>query len=122
MLIGGLLFLMLSNDKPGPTETEELVLYCAAGMRYPLQENMTKYQEEYGIKISAQFEGSNTLLSKLEVSKLGDLYLAADSSYINMAREKGLAQESLRLARMKPVIVVHKDNETIKSVDDLLKP
>ena len=122
VLIVGLLFLMLSNDKPGPTETEELVLYCAAGMRYPLQEIMTKYQEEYGIKISAQFEGSNTLLSKLEVSKLGDLYLAADSSYINMAREKGLAQESLRLARMKPVIVVHKDNETIKSVDDLLKP
>ena len=122
VLIVSLLFLMLSPKQKGNEKAEELVLYCAAGMRYPMQEIITKYQEDYGVKISAQFEGSNTLLAKIEVSKLGDLYLAADSSYINLAREKGLAQESLSLARMKPVIVVHKDNQTIKSIDDLLKP
>ena len=109
---------MLSRKPPGTKEAEELVLYCAAGMRYPMQEIITKYQQEYGVTISAQFQGSNTLLAQIEVSKTGDLYLAADSSYVELARQKGLAVESLSLARMKPVIVVHKDNKTIHSIDD----
>jgi molybdenum ABC transporter molybdate-binding protein len=91
-------------------------------MRYPMEEIITQYQEQYGVRISAQFQGSNTLLAQIEVSKTGDLYLAADSSYVELARQKGLAVESLGLARMKPVIVIHKDNKTIHSIDDLLSP
>ncbi|HIA19875.1 MAG TPA: molybdate ABC transporter substrate-binding protein [Planctomycetaceae bacterium] len=122
VLIVSLLFLMLLRKPPGTAEAKELVLYCAAGMRYPMQEIITKYQQEYGVTISAQFQGSNTLLAQIEVSKTGDLYLAADSSYVELARQKGLAQESLSLAHMKPVIVVHKDNKTIHSIDDLISP
>ena len=113
---------MLFRKAPGTEEVDELRLYCAAGMRYPMEEIIAQYQEQYGVRISADFQGSNTLLAQIEVSKTGDLYLAADTSYIDLARQKGLAVESLGLARMKPVIVVHKDNETIQRIDDLMSP
>ncbi len=100
----------------------KLLLYCAAGMRYAMQEIINEYQEAYDVEISAQYQGSNTLLAQIDVTKKGDLYLAADDSYVALAREKGLAAESIPLALMKPVIVVHKDNKSIKGLDDLLDP
>ncbi|MFP6621473.1 MAG: molybdate ABC transporter substrate-binding protein [Pirellulaceae bacterium] len=100
----------------------KLLLYCAAGMRYPMQEIIDEYQEAYDVEISAQYQGSNTLLAQIDITKKGDLYLAADDSYIALAREKGLAAESIPLALLKPVIVVHKDNKSIQGLDDLLDP
>ncbi len=98
-----------------------LVVYCAAGMRYPLDEIAKRYQREYGVAVSLQYGGSNTLLNQLEVSRTGDLYLAADGYYIELARNKDLVDESLPLARMKPVIVVPAANPLgIESIADLV--
>ena len=122
LVIIGILLLTLFWKPFKKEQPQELVLYCAAGMRYPMQEIIQQYREQYGVEISAQFQGSNTLLAQIEVNKTGDLYLAADDSYIQLARDKGLAVESISLAKMKPVIVVHKDNKTIQGLDDLLSP
>lgn len=100
----------------------ELFMYCAAGMRYPMEEIVKQYEEEYGVVVQLLYGGSNTLLSQLELSKTGDVYLAGDSSYTQMANDKGLAHERLSLARMKPVIVIQKDNpKNIQGIDDLLR-
>ena len=59
----------------------------------------------------------------MEVSRLGDLFLAADDSYIQLARDKGLIAEVIPLATMQPVIVIRKDaGKTFAAVDDLLQP
>lgn len=115
---------MLIPRSPGDVSSakSKLLLYCAAGMRYPMQELINEYQEAYDVEISPLYQGSNTLLAQIDVTKKGDLYLAADDSYIRLAREKGLAAESIPLALMKPVIVVHKDNKSIQGLDDLLDP
>ena len=102
--------------------SDELLLYCAAGMRYPLEEVTKQYQEECGVRVNLQYGGSNTLLSQLEVNKTGDLYLAGDASYIRLAEEKGLTVEAFPLALMKPVIAVKAGNpKAIQGVDDLLR-
>ncbi len=116
-------WLLIPRSPEGVSSTKpKLLLYCAAGMRYPMQELIDEYQKAYDVEISAQYQGSNTLLAQIDVTKKGDLYLAADDSYIKLAREKGLAAESIPLALMKPVIVVHKDNKSIQGLDDLLDP
>ena len=46
------------------------------------------YEKEFGVKINIIYGGSGTLLNNLLVAQKGDLYLAADYSYINLAREK----------------------------------
>jgi molybdate transport system substrate-binding protein len=51
------------------------------------------------------------------------LYLAADSSFANLARDKSLVNDIFQLAAMRPVIVVRKDNsKNITTLMDLLKP
>ncbi len=72
-----------------------LVLYCAAGVNPPVAQIVKNYQDEVGVTVSVQYGGSGTLLSNLRVAQTGDLYLAADASYIQIAREQGLIAETI---------------------------
>jgi len=110
-----------NSSADGKTPTS-LTFFCAAGIRQPVEAVAKQYQEEYGVQINLDYGGSNTLLSRIETARTGDLYLAADESYINTAREKGLVAESIPLARMKPVIAVAEGNpKKINSIEDLLR-
>lgn len=102
---------------------DALVMYCAAGIKPPVAAAAAQFaEEEFGIPVHLQYGGSGTLLSNLQVAKKGDLYLAADTSYIEIAHEKGLLDEAISVARMHPVIMVKKGNpKKIQSIDDLLK-
>lgn len=99
-----------------------LLLYCAAGVKNPVVEIAEAYEKEFGVPVQLDYGGSGTLLSKLEVARRGDLYLAGDASYIDIAREKGLVAERIPVARMHPVIAVQKGNpKNIQSVRDLMR-
>ena len=103
--------------------TPPLLLYCAAGVKVPIDEITRRYTAEYGIPIDIQYGGSGTLLSQIEINPHGDLYLAADDSYIPLGRDKGLFTESLLLGTQRPVIAVAEGNpHNIQSLDDLLNP
>ena len=97
--------------------------YCAAGMKKPMAEIITAYEKEFpGRKIEVTYGGSGTLLSKIKVQRNGDLYLAADASFVDLARKDGLAAESIPVARIRPVIVVKQGNpKKISTVDDLMR-
>jgi molybdenum ABC transporter molybdate-binding protein len=111
------------GDSTADPEENALVMYCAAGIKPPVAAMAAQFaEEEFGMPVHLQYGGSGTLLSNLQVAKKGDLYLAADTSYIEIAREKGLVDEAVSVARMHPVIMVQKGNpKGIKSIDDLLK-
>jgi len=111
---------------PGTSHRQDsaqpLVLYCAAGVNPPVAEVAKEYQEQFGVTISVQYGGSGTLLSNLRVAQTGDLYLAADASYIQIARQQGLIAETIPLATQRPVIASAKGNpKEIQSPKDLLR-
>jgi len=109
--------------KGGATDNKTLTVYCAAGLKNSVEAIAQEYQKETGTVIQLQYGGSGLMLSNLEVSRQGDLFIAADESYIKLAKEKGLVAESLILARQSPVLAVKAGNpKKISSVDDLLKP
>lgn len=112
-----------SPGQPAPsTPSSQLFMYCAAGCRLPVEKVVADYEREYGVAVQLQYGGSNTLLSQMEVARTGDLFLAADDSYIQQARQRGLLQETLPLAVMHPVIIVRKGNpRNIRGIDDLLR-
>lgn len=104
-------------------EADRLYVYCAAGMRYAMEDIAKEYEKEYGVAIQLDYAGSGALLSKIQENPSGDLYLAADASYIDKARQLNLAAEAIPLARMRPVIAVPQGNPLkIESLDDLLNP
>ena len=103
-------------------EEKSLTLYCAAGIKKPVSELAKEYTKKYGVAIDIQYGGSGTLLSNLQVSKKGDLYLAGEESYLQTAREKNLVAEIQPLATMRPMIVVHKGNpKKIAKIEDFLR-
>ncbi len=123
VLLGWMLYSMADRGSSAPgSEAKELTVLCAAGIRPAMEPIAKQYEEEYGVKINFQFEGSGTLLSKLKIHQPGDLYLAADESYIKTAKENDLVREAIPLAKQRPVILVSKANEKgIHGIDDLLK-
>lgn len=122
VLVAFFLFLLVPNQEEPQNYKDGLVFYCAAGIQKPVSEVAEEYQKIYGVPVQLQYEGSGTLLSKIAVAQRGDIYLAADSSYIDLAREKGLVAESLTLAHLHPVIAVQKGNpKKITGVADLIR-
>ena len=114
--IGGLLSCKQSaNDK-------SLLLYCAAGMKPPIEVLAREYEKKYGIQISIQYGGSGTLLSSIRITNTGDIFLAADESYIHEASKLNLIEEAQPLAYITPVIAVKKSNpKNINNIQDLLR-
>jgi molybdenum ABC transporter molybdate-binding protein len=119
LLIGGLCWISASD--PVAEANAPLIVYCAAGIREPVDVAAREYEKAYGVQVQLQYGGSQTLLANIEVSRRGDLYLPADDYYIDAARAKKLVAESLQLARMTPVIGVPRGNpKKIATLDDLL--
>ena len=120
VLVALLILLSKPHDQTG--HDEPLLVYCAAGIKPPVLQLAQDFEKEYGVKIQLQYGGSGTLLSNVEVSHKGDLYIAGDASYIEIASQKGLIEEVLPLAYMQPVIAVPKGNpKHIKTIQDLLQ-
>lgn len=113
------------SNRPKPTGNSgaSLVMYCAAGLKPPVAEIARAYEEECGVRVELQYGGSGTLLSNLRVAQRGDLYLAADQSYLDRARSNHLVAEIIPLARMTPVIGVRKGNpKQVQGIADLTRP
>jgi len=99
-----------------------VVMYCAAGVKSPVLEAAKAFEQEFGITIQFQYGGSGSLLANLQVAKSGDLYLAGDSSYTDIAKRKGVVKERIPVAYMKPVIAVKNGNpKKIKGLEDLYR-
>jgi molybdate transport system substrate-binding protein len=99
-----------------------LVVYCAAGIKAPVEAAARDYQKAYGVEVQLQYGGSQTLLSGIEVARRGDLFIPGDDGYLTLAREKSLLAETLPLARMKPVLAVRKGNpHNLHTVADLVR-
>lgn len=108
------------SDASGGTPSEPLLVYCAAGMKAPMEAIAHSYQRRFGVPVQLQFGGSGTLLSNLRVSRQGDLFLAADDSFLHLARSNHLVAEMLPLASMTPVIAVKKGaGSRFKTLADL---
>ncbi len=113
---------MLEQTSGGCMVHDSLFVYCAAGTRPAIQEIVDQYADEFGVEVEIQYQGSNTLLSQIEVSRTGDVYIAADESYIRLGRQRGLIQEAMTIARQTPVIAVRQGNPRgIRSIADLLR-
>lgn len=119
----GLLMWPPKTDTPGAgTTSEPLVFYCAAGIKPPVEAVTREYERVYGVPLHLQYGGSGTLLSNIRVSRLGDLFLAGDTGYLEEARRLGLLAEVIPLARVRAVLAVRQGNpKGIRALPDLLR-
>ncbi len=98
--------------------TDSLTLFCAAGMRPPITAAAEAFQESTGHPVAIQFGGSGTLLSQLAMGK-ADLFLAADSHFIDLAEKRSLVSRRERIAEQTPVLVLRSEVTGLNSISDL---
>ena len=106
-----------STDTPGG----DLELYCAMGANEPVNEILKQYEKLYGVRTRVIYDGSKKLFNPIIVSGRGDLYLAADASYMDEARTAGIEiHETIPIAFQQPVIAVRNDFPfKMETVEDL---
>ncbi len=122
-------FLLARKQSPATLESPQadgqespLMIYCAASNRAVVEEIRSAYAAETGREVQVQYGPSQALLSSLEVSRSGDLFLPADDSYLEIATDKKLVDEVLPIATMHAVVAVRKGNpKQITGFEDLLR-
>lgn len=104
-------------------EEAELLLYCGAGIRPPVDELVSVFQREEGVKIVTDYAGSEVLLSKIKLCGKGDLYIPGDRHYIEQAEKEGLILCQRPICFFVPAILVQRGNpKKISGLQDLLRP
>jgi molybdate transport system substrate-binding protein len=102
---------------------QKLLLYCGAGIQPPVAEIAEAFSQQTGVKIEADYAGSEVLLTKIKLHPRGDLYMPGDKSYVDLADKQGLVLSSTPVCFFVPTILVHKGNpKGIKGLADLLRP
>lgn len=108
------------TNGPSKSRRSEIVVYCAASNQSVMESILSDYERETGRKVVMQYGSSQTLLSQLQVAAVGDLYLPADDSFLEIAREKDLIDETLAIGRMRCGLAVPKGNpRKIKNLESL---
>jgi molybdenum ABC transporter molybdate-binding protein len=121
LIILGLAIWMLWPQKKEISSDATLTLYCAAGLRSPVSEIISRYKEETGRSVKVIYNGSGALLSQIQIGG-GDLYLPASDAYIEDARKLKLTAETIPAVSMRAVIVVDQKNSSIHNLQDLTRP
>lgn len=116
-----LAFYALSTGSKSAVDT--LTVYCAAGLKKPVEAVVADYEKEMGVKVALQFGGTGTLLTQLRVAQMGDLFIAADEGALEDARKLEVVKEVLPVAVQHPVLAVAKGNpKGIRTLEDVMKP
>ena len=123
VVITAMLLFGCKADKPEEPDSavNELLLYCGAGIRPPVQEIAEAFEREHGVKVVTDYAGSEVLLSKIKLARKGDLYMPGDKHYVEQAAQEGMILSQQSVCYFVPTILVRKGNpQNISSLQDLL--
>ncbi|MHC4557162.1 MAG: molybdate ABC transporter substrate-binding protein [Planctomycetota bacterium] len=102
---------------------KELMLYCGAGIRPPVDELVEIFARKYGVKVAPDYAGSEVLLSKIMLVRQGDLYMPGDKHYVEQAAQEDMVLSQRSVCYWVPTILIQKGNpKEIGGLEDLLKP
>jgi len=125
VLVIGLAF-FINRDSSVEEQVEPLVVYCAAGIKPPVEEAAQQFEKDLGVKIHLEYANSGVLAKKLKLDKdakrsRADVYIPADYVFTTDAKNEGLTAEALKVASWKIVLGVKPGlNLEVGNVDELL--
>jgi len=97
-----------------------ILFLSGAGMKAPVNEIAANFEQETGIKVQTQFEGSSILRDYILNFNTGDIFLPGDRRNLDALSEQGLVAEKSFIAwHVVAILVSPIAKEHIKGLDDL---
>lgn len=99
-----------------------LLILAGSACKPVLEEAKPPMERALGVDLAFDFGGSGTLLSRLELTRRGDIYLPASQDYMEKAEAEGLVDSASRvdMAFLLPTLLVRKGNpKHILGLEDL---
>lgn len=122
VLIIALLISIVPSAFSEPART--VMVFAGSASQPPLEEAAKSFEKKFGIQVALHLGGSGAMLSQIQLTGLGDLYIPGSPDYMEKARELGLIEgEETKLAYLIPAILVPKGNPLqIRTLKDLARP
>ncbi len=124
LLSMAMLLFMVAGGCAGTT-SKTITAFVGSASKPPMEEAARVFQEKTGIQVYLNFGGSGALLSQIELSQSGDLYIPGSPDYMIKAENKDVIDSASvqKIAYLIPVIAVqHGNPENIPSLSDLARP
>jgi len=105
--------------------SESITVFCGSANKPAMEEIGRLFEKEHNIQVNMLFGGSGTLLSQIELSKKGEIYIPGSPDYIVIGyRKKLLIRDSDRVvAYLVPAIITPAGNPAgIRTLEDLARP
>lgn len=122
-VFGVLILLMLSScQREANTERDTVHVFAAVSLKEAFEEIGAQFEEKTGLAVSFNFAGSNVLAQQIEASPRADLFISADSDWMDYLQEKEKLGENTRidLLRNSLVVVCSRDGEwNVNQVEEL---
>lgn len=113
----------VSIDKLMAENPDALYIYAGAGLKKAVQDLGSTFTNETGIPVLYNFQGAGALVTQMDITHKGDIFISGGTDNYKVAQEKKLVGEPEYLAYHVPIIAVQKGNPSgIVKIEDFAKP
>jgi molybdate transport system substrate-binding protein len=100
-----------------------ILVFAGAGLKAPLDEIGMAFTQKTGIAVQYNYGGAGTLVSQMNLTRKGDVFMPGSTTEFKTAKDQGLVNASQYVAYHVPVIAVQKGNpKNIKTLKDFAQP
>jgi molybdate transport system substrate-binding protein len=125
LLVLVLLAASLGCDRPEEADPHSLTVFCGSASKPAMERIAPRFERATHIGVNLIFGGSGTLLSQIELSRQGEIYLPGSPDYIIIGKRKGLLIEGSErvVTYLVPAIITPAGNPAdVHSLEDLARP
>ena len=102
---------------------QSVLVFAGAGLKGPLDEIGTAFTQKYGIAVQYNYGGAGTLVTQMNLTRKGDVFMPGSTVEFQTAKDQGLVDARQLVAYHVPVIAVQKGNpKNIMSLKDFAQP
>jgi molybdate transport system substrate-binding protein len=104
-----------STFSPALAQDKSLIVFAAASMKNALDDVDTAYTAKTGVKITASYAASSALAKQIEQGAPADIFLSADTDWMDYATAKKTINESTRVNLLgnSIVLIAPKDSKIV---------
>ncbi len=122
-LWGLLLLLVLPGcQREANTESQTVHVFAAVSLKEAMEAIGVQFEAMTGLSVSFNFAGSNVLAQQIDASSRADLFISADSRWMDFLQERGKLGENTRVDFLKNALVAvcsHGAGWTIEGPEEL---